>query len=63
MLDQYERKNEDYFRDLICLKQNSRVNSYVEEFQRLSVMVSRVLEERLTHMFMGGLVDPLRGMV
>lgn len=53
----------DYISDLMALKQTSMVSDYMDEFKRLSIMVVGVSKKRLTHMCVGGLEDPLKGMV
>lgn len=42
ILDRFERKDEDFFRELAALQQRSTMEAYVEEFQKISVMVPNI---------------------
>ena len=50
-------------RELTQLKQTGSPEVYIEEFQRLAVMVQDVSQERLMMLFREGLMEPLRGWV
>jgi hypothetical protein len=52
-----------HFRELTQLKQTSTTEAFIEEFQRLAVMVPDVSESRLMMLFFEGLTEPLRGWV
>jgi hypothetical protein len=51
------------FRDLTQLRQTGSLEVYIEEFQRLAVMVQDVSQARLMILFTEGLMEPLRGWV
>lgn len=51
------------FRELAQLRQQGSLDTYVTEFQNLSVMVSSILEKLLVVLFTEGLEEPLRGWV
>lgn len=64
LVKRFDRKKEDdYFQDLTSLRQLGVVDEYVVEFQRIVVMIHNISKERLTFMFVEGLMDPLQGMV
>jgi hypothetical protein len=52
-----------HFRELTQLKQIGSPGSYIEEFQRVIVMVSDVSQARLMMLFIEGLMEPLRGWI
>jgi hypothetical protein len=51
------------FRELTHLRQTGSLEVYIEEFQRLAVMVQDVSQARLMMLFTEGLMEPLRGWV
>eukprot|EP01018_Ginkgo_biloba_P004218 Gb_09021 [translate_table: standard] len=63
LLGRFERKDEEYFRELARIRHQTSVESYVTEFQRVAVMVPNVLERRLTFLSIKGLFKPLKGLV
>lgn len=64
MVERFDRKDpESYFRDLAQLRQSGSLESYIGDFQRLSVMVPNISERRLVVLFMEGLLEPLRGWI
>lgn len=54
---------EVYYGDLAQLKQIGRVDSYINEFQKIAVMAPKMLEKRVTMLFVEGLHDRMRGLV
>ena len=61
LIERFYRKDlEVYFCELAQLKQFGRLESYISEFQRLSVMVYDILERKRVMLFMEGLIEPLR---
>ncbi len=64
MVERFDKKDpKSYFRELAQLKQVESLESYIGEFQRLSVMVSNISERRLVVLFMEGLLEPMRGWI
>ena len=60
----FDKKDlEIHFRDLAQLKQTGRVETFISEFQKVSVMVSDISESRLIMLFTEALSEPLRGWV
>ena len=54
---------EIHFKDLAQRKQTGSVETFISEFQRISVMVSDISESRLIMLFTEALSEPLRGWV
>jgi hypothetical protein len=52
-----------HFHELTQLKQEGTGEEFIEEFQRLAVMVPDVSESRLMMLFFEGLTEPLHGWV
>ena len=52
-----------HFRELTQLKQTGTAQMYIEEFQRLAVMVQDILPTILMMLFTEGLMEPLKGWV
>ena len=64
LIDRFYGKDPDLnFKDLAQLKQMGRVDNYVTEFQRLSILVTNISEKRRIVLFMDGLREPLRGWI
>ena len=64
LIKRFDRKDpEVYFYELAQLKQSGGLESYINEFQRLSVMVYDISKHRQVMLFMEGLTEPLRGWV
>lgn len=62
LIDHFDGKDPKLnFKELAQLKQTGVVDSYITEFQRLSVLVADILERRLVVLFMDGLMEPLKG--
>lgn len=60
----FDRKDiEVYYRDLAQLKQVGHVKAYINEFQKIAVMVPDMSERRVTMLFVEGLSNRLRGLV
>jgi len=54
-----QKKENDYLRDLTTLKQQGAMDEYVFEFQKIAVMIHYIPKERLTFLFIEGLMEPL----
>jgi hypothetical protein len=52
-----------HFRELTQLKQTGTAEAYIDEFQRLAVMVQYMSPTRLMMLFTEGLMEPLKGWV
>jgi hypothetical protein len=52
-----------HFRELTQLKKTGTTEAFIEEFQRLAVMVPDVSESRLMMLFFEGMTEPLCGWV
>lgn len=63
LVKRFDRKKNNYFRDMNSLRQTKIVDEFVIEFQKLVVMIHHISEERLTFLFIEGLIEPLEGMV
>lgn len=64
MIDRFDLKDEEeYFKELSKLRQNKSVNEYVEEFQKVAIMVPDISEKRIIYLFLDGLEDPIKGLV
>ena len=57
------RDPELQFKELAQLKQWGLVETYINEFQRLAMLVTYISERRLVVLFMDGLSDLFRGWV
>jgi hypothetical protein len=55
--------HELHFRELTQLRQIGAPEVYIEEFQRLAVMVQDVAPTKLMMLFTEGLMEPLKGWV
>lgn len=52
VLDRFEKKDEEeYFRELATLQQTTTVEAYIEEFQKISVMVTNISDKRVSFLF------------
>lgn len=64
LIARFDRKDvELYYRDLAQLRQSGHVDSYINEFQRIAVMVPEMPEKRVVMSFIEGLHDRMRGLV
>ena len=64
MIDRFYLKDDkEYFKELSKLKQTISVNEYIEEFQKVVVMVPHMSEKRLVYLFLDGLEDFVKGLV
>ncbi|KAH9292872.1 hypothetical protein KI387_041945, partial [Taxus chinensis] len=64
LIVRFDRKDvELYYRDLAQLRQSGHVDAYINEFQRIAVMVPEMPEKRVVMLFIEGLHDRLRGFV
>lgn len=64
LIAQFDRKDiEIYYRDFAQLKQVGHVEAYINELQKIAVMVPDMSERRVTMLFVEGLSDNLRGLV
>jgi hypothetical protein len=52
-----------HFRELTQLRKTGATEVYIEEFQRLAVMVQDIAQTRLMMLFTEGLMEPLKGWV
>ena len=58
VIDIFDLKDdEEYFKELSKLKQTKSVNEYIEEFQKVVVMVPDMSEKRIVYLFLDGLED------
>jgi hypothetical protein len=63
-MDRFDQGDpEIHFHELTQLRQTGSVEAFIEEFQRIAVMVPDVSESRLMMLFSEGLTKPLRGWV
>ena len=51
------------FKELSKLKQTKSVNEYIEEFQKVAVMVPNMSEKRIVYLFLDGFEDFVKGLV
>jgi hypothetical protein len=64
LIDRFDQGDlELHFRELTQLRQTGAPEVYIEEFQRLAVMVQDISPTRLMMLFTKGLMEPLRGWV
>ena len=64
VIDRFDLKDdEEYFKELSKLKQTKSVNEYIEEFQKVFVMVPNMSEKRIVYLFLDGLEDFVKGLV
>ena len=64
LIAQFDIKDvEVYYRDLAQLKHTSHVVTYINEFQKISIMVPNMTERHVTMLFVEGLSDKLCGLV
>ena len=63
VIDRFDLKDdEEYFKELSKLKQTKSVNEYIEEFQKVVVMVPDMSEKRIVYLFLDGLEDSVKGL-
>jgi hypothetical protein len=64
LIDRFDQGDTElHFRELTQLKKIGVVEVYIEEFQRLAVMVQDISQTRLMMLFTEGLMEPLKGWV
>jgi hypothetical protein len=64
LMDRFDQGDPElHFRELTQLKQTGTTEMYIEEFQRLAVMVQDISPTRLMMLFTEGLMEPLKGWV
>jgi hypothetical protein len=64
LIDRFDQGDPElHFRELTQLRQTGSPEVYIEEFQRIAVMVQDVSQSRLMMLFTEGLMEPLRGWV
>ena len=64
MIDRFHLKDdEEYSKELSKLKQTKSVNEYIEEFQKVAIMVPDMSEKRIVYLFLDGLQDSVKGLV
>ena len=64
LITRFDRKDiEVYYRDLAQLWQSGTLDHFIDEFQRISVMVPDMSEQRKVMLFTEGLQDRFRGLV
>lgn len=63
-MDRFKRQDpNEFFEELATIRQKTTVANYIEEFQKLAVMVTDMAEDRMIYFFVKGLFGPLRGWV
>jgi hypothetical protein len=55
-----DTRNNTFFRQLINLKQKGSITEYIENFQRLNIKVTDILDEHLIDVFIGTLKDNIQ---
>jgi hypothetical protein len=61
LMDRFDQGDPElHFRELTQLRQTGSPEIYIEEFQRIAVMVLDVSQERLMMLFIEGLMEPLK---
>ena len=64
LIDRFDQGDPElHFRELTQLRQTGVAEVYIEEFQRLAVMVQDISQTRLMMLFTEGLMEPLKGWV
>jgi hypothetical protein len=64
LIDRFDQGDPElHFRELTQLKQTGTTEAYIDEFQRLAVMVQDMSPTRLMMLFTEGLMEPLKGWV
>jgi hypothetical protein len=64
LIDRFDQGDPElHFRELTQLKQTGTAEAFIEEFQRLAVMVQDISPTRLMMLFTEGLMEPLKGWV
>jgi hypothetical protein len=64
LIDRFDQGDPElHFRELTQLRKTGSPEIYIEEFQRIAVMVQDVSQARLMMLFTEGLMEPLRGWV
>jgi hypothetical protein len=62
LMDRFDQGDPElHFREFTQLRQTGSPETYIEEFQRIAVMVSDVSHARLMMLFTEGLMEPLKG--
>jgi hypothetical protein len=62
LIDRFDQGDpEIHFRELTQLRQTGSPEVYIEEFQRLAIMVQDMSQSRLMMLFTEGLMEPLKG--
>lgn len=63
-MDRFERiYEEEYFRELARPQKKITIEAYVEEFQKILVMVTNISDRRIKFLFIEGLLEHLRGLI
>lgn len=61
LIDKFHRKHPDiHFRELAMLKQTASPDDFITEFERISLMVTDISEERLVMLFIEALAESCR---
>jgi hypothetical protein len=64
LIARFDRKDTElYYRELAHIRQTGNVESFVNEFQRIAVMVPDMSQSRCVMLFIEGLQDRLKGLV
>ena len=64
LIDRFDKGDPNrHFRELTQLKQTGSAEAFIEEFQRIPVMVLDMAKSRLLMLFIYGLTEPVRGWV
>jgi hypothetical protein len=64
LIDKFDREDPKlHFKELTQIRQTGSTKAFIEEFQRVAVMVLDMLESKLLMMYMEGLTKPLHGCV
>lgn len=64
LITRFDKKDiEVYYRELAQLKQTEQLESYINEFQKIAVMVPDMPQKRITMLFVEGPNDRLKGLV
>lgn len=64
LIERFDKKDPKvYFRELAQLRQAGGLEQFINDFQKLAVMVPDISEQRLVILFTEGLTKPLKGWV
>ena len=64
LIERFDKKNlEVYFWELAQLRQSGGFEKFINDFQKLAVMVLDISKWRLVILFIEGLTEPLKGWV